>query len=62
MHLTQRRTSIGDLPHWTASFVGPSAAEELVAAWGPELEKPAEGDSQIVLCIENVQDFGAVDE
>jgi len=59
VHVTQRRTSIGDLPHWTASFVGASAAEDFMADWGPELEKPAEGDDQIVLCIENVQDFGA---
>lgn len=59
VHLTQRRTTIADLPHWTASFVGPTAGEEFLAAWGPELDKPAEGDSQIVVCIENVQDFGA---
>lgn len=59
VHLTQRRTSIGDLPAWAGSFSGASAGEEFLATWGAELEKPADGESQMVLCIENVQDFGA---
>jgi S-DNA-T family DNA segregation ATPase FtsK/SpoIIIE len=59
VHLTQRRTSIGDLKAWNASFAGASAGEEFLAAWGAELEKSAEGDDQVIVCIENVQDFGA---
>lgn len=59
VHLTQRRTSIGDLNAWEASFTGASAGEAFLAAWAAELEKSAEGDDQIILCIENVQDFGA---
>lgn len=59
VHLTQRRTSIAALPAWTASYGGPSAAEEFMAAWASELDKPAEPETQIILCIENVQDFGA---
>lgn len=59
VHMTQRRTSIGDLGMWTASHVGPNAGEEFLEKWGKTLEKPAEGDEQLVVCIENVQDFGA---
>lgn len=59
VHMTQRRTSIGDLAAWKESFTGASAGEAFLAAWGSELEKSAEGDDQIILCIENVQDFGA---
>lgn len=59
VHLTQRRSSLADLPWWTASFAGAQAGEEFLAAWGPELEKPADPADQIVLVIENVQDFGA---
>jgi len=59
VHLTQRRTSIGDLRAWSGSFRGASAGAEFLAEWGAELEKPADGDNQMVLCIENVQDFGA---
>lgn len=59
VHLSQRRTSIGDLPAWAESFSGASAGEEFLAQWGAELERPADGDNQVVLCIENVQDFGA---
>lgn len=59
VHLTQRRTSIGDLAAWSDSFIGAAAGEEFVKTWGPELEETPEGDGQIVLCIENVQDFGA---
>jgi S-DNA-T family DNA segregation ATPase FtsK/SpoIIIE len=59
IHVTQRRTSIGSLPAWTASFVGQSAGEDFLAKWGKELDKAADGDNQVVVCIENVQDFGA---
>lgn len=59
VHLTQRRTSIGDLNAWSASFAGASAGEAFLAEWAAELEKSAEGDDQVILCIENVQDFGA---
>ncbi len=59
VHLTQRRTSIGHLDAWKESFTGASAGEAFLAVWGSELEKSAEGDDQIVVCIENVQDFGA---
>lgn len=59
VHLTQRRTSIGDLAAWSESFTGAAAGEEFLTTWGPELERTAEGDEQIVVCIENVQDFGA---
>ncbi|NYI40604.1 FtsK/SpoIIIE domain-containing protein [Demequina lutea] len=59
VHVTQRRTSIGALPAWTASFVGPSAGDDLLEAWGAALDAEGEGDSQVVVCIENVQDFGA---
>jgi len=59
VHITQRRTSIGDLPVWAASFVGDAAGEEVLEAWGKELEKVADPETQVVLCIENAQDFGA---
>lgn len=59
VHLTQRRTSIGALPVWTASFAGPSAGDDLLASWGAALDAAGDEDSQVVLCIENVQDFGA---
>jgi len=59
LHVTQRRTSIGALPAWTASFVGASAGDDLLADWGEVLDRVAEGDSHVVICLENVQDFGA---
>ncbi len=58
VHLTQRRSRIGSLPVWTDSFTGALAGENFLAAWGAALEGSAEGDDQVVLCIENVQDFG----
>ncbi|WP_144016072.1 FtsK/SpoIIIE domain-containing protein [Demequina sp. NBRC 110052] len=59
VHLTQRRSSLVDLPWWNDSYVGPQAGEDLLASWGSELEKAADPRTQIVLAIENVQDFGA---
>jgi DNA segregation ATPase FtsK/SpoIIIE, S-DNA-T family len=59
VHVTQRRTSIGALPVWTASFVGPSAGDDLLEEWGAALDTEAESDSQVIVCIENAQDFGA---
>jgi len=59
VHLSQRRSALGDLKAWTASHVGPAAAEEFVAKWGKALEAPGEGKDQLVVCIESVQDFGA---
>ncbi len=59
VHLTQRRTSIGNLPAWSESFVGAAAGDEFLSAWGAALARTAEGNDQLVLCIENVQDFGA---
>ena len=58
VHLTQRRTSIGALPCWSDSFSGASAGAEFLARWGAELNRPADGDAQMVVCLENVQDFG----
>ncbi len=58
VHLTQRRTSIGRLSVWAESFSGASAGEELLATWGAALDVSADGDDQVVLCIENVGDFG----
>ena len=57
--LTQRPTRIGALPVWDASHTGPAAGDALLQTWGERLGQPAEGDEQIVLCIESVQDFGA---
>jgi S-DNA-T family DNA segregation ATPase FtsK/SpoIIIE len=59
VHVTQRRTSIGALPAWTASFVGVSAGDDLLEAWGEALDTEAESGSRVVVCMENVQDFGA---
>ena len=59
VHVTQRRTSIGALPVWAASFAGPSAGGDLLAAWGAALESEGVEGSQLVVCIENPQDFGA---
>lgn len=59
LHVTQRRTSIGALPAWTASFVGQSACDDLLEAWGEALDAEGARDSRVVVCIENVQDFGA---
>src|SRR5690606_34945988 len=59
VHLTQRRTSIADLPAWTASYASAAAGEEFMAEWAAALEAVADGDNQVVVCIENVQDFGA---
>ncbi len=59
VHLTQRRTSLAELPAWTASYGGPGAGEEMLDAWGAALEGPGEGEAQVVVCIENVNDFGA---
>ena len=59
VHVTQRRTSIGALQAWTASFTGPSAGDDLLAAWGGTLDGVAEGGSQVIVCLENAQDFGA---
>lgn len=58
VHLTQRRTTIGSLPCWSGSFRGASAGEEFLARWGAALAEPADGDAQMVVCLENVQDFG----
>lgn len=59
VHLTQRRTSIADLPAWTASYASAAAGEEFMAEWAAALETVADGDKQVIVCIENVQDFGA---
>ena len=59
VHLTQRRTSLANLPAWTASYRGPAAGEDMLVTWGASLDEPVDGDNRMVVCVENVQDFGA---
>lgn len=58
LHVTQRRNRLSQLRAWTASYGGPTAGDDLVAAWGEVLGRPAVDDGQVVVCIENVNDYG----